>query len=214
LARTARAVAETSVQVPTIVIIDDADCLEENAAVTLVENLAARHDGHVLVVAAVGTGGSLQEALVSRARQGITEGLVHGADADPDMGYEARTNPIRELCPHLPDAAVRRIGHATATFAEVFAVASAPRLAEITAGEEEARMLEVVDAVIAARLRRPDPSPEAVVIAWAGGLLHARQAARALDVLGQPRAADGDPDVLRTGNLERVTDPALPLLAG
>jgi hypothetical protein len=213
LARTARAVAETSVQVPTIVIIDDADCLEENAAVTLVENLAARHDGHVLVVA-VGTGGSLQEALVSRARKGITEGLVHGADADPDMGYEARTNLIRELCPHLPDAAVRRIGHATATFAEVFAVASAPRLAEITAGEEEARMLEVVDAVIAARLRRPDPSPEAVVIAWAGGLLHARQAARALDVLGQPRAADGDPDVLRTGNLERVTDPALPLLAG
>ena len=116
-----------------VVIVDDADCLEENVAVTLIENLAARHDGHVLVVAAVGPGGSLQQALVSRARQGIAEGLVHVADADPDMGYESRTNLVRELCPHLPDAAVRRIGRATATFTEVFAVASAPRLAEITA---------------------------------------------------------------------------------
>ena len=141
LARTARAVAETSVQVPAVVIIDDADWLDEGLAVTLIENLAARHDGHVLVVAAVDPGGSLQKALVSRARQGITEGLVHVADADPDMGYEPRADLVRELCPHLPDAAVRRIGRATATFADVFAVASAPRLAEITAGEEEARLL-------------------------------------------------------------------------
>ena len=214
LARTARAVAETSVQVPTVVIIDDADCLDEDVAVTLIENLAARHNGHVLVVVAVGPGGSLQQALVSRARQGITEGLVHVADADPAMGYEPRTDLIRELCPHLPDAAVRRIGRATATFADVFAVASAPRLAAITAGEDEARLLAVVDAVVGARLRRPDPSPEAVIITWAGGLLHARQAARALGVLGLPRAADGDPDVLRTGDLERVTDPASPRLAG
>jgi len=50
--------------------------------------------------------------------------------------------------------------------------------------------------VISARLRRPNPSAEAVVIAWAGGLLHAAQATRALGVLGQPRAADGDPDAV------------------
>jgi hypothetical protein len=214
LARTARAVAETSVQVPTVVIVDDADCLEENLAVTLIENLTARHDNQVLVVAAVGPGSSLQRTLVSRARQGITEGLVYLADADPEMAYESRTDLVRELCPHLPDAAVRRIGRATATFAEVFAVASAPRLGEITAGEEEARLLEVVDAVVGARLRRSDPSPEAVIIAWAGGLLHARQASRALGVLGLPRAADGDPDVLRTGDLERVTDPVSPWPTG
>jgi hypothetical protein len=38
-----RAVAETSVQVPVVVVVvvDDADCLEENVAVTLIENLAA-----------------------------------------------------------------------------------------------------------------------------------------------------------------------------
>ncbi len=81
LARTARAVAEASVQVPAVVIVDDADWLDEGLAVTLIENLAARHDGHVLVVAAVDPGSSLQQALVSRARQGITEGLVHVADA-------------------------------------------------------------------------------------------------------------------------------------
>jgi hypothetical protein len=98
----------------------------------------------------------------------------------------------------------------------VFAVASAPRLAEITAGQDqdEARLLAVTDEIISARLQQPDPSPEAVITAWAGGLLHARQTARALGVLGLPQAADGDPDVLRTGNLERVTDPASPRLAG
>jgi hypothetical protein len=214
LARTARAVAETSVHMPAIVVIDDADCIDENLVMTLTENLAGRHDGHVLVVAAVSSGSSLQQALLSRPRQGMTEGLVHVADADPDMGYESRTELIRELCPHLPSVAVRRIGRTTATFAEVFAVAAAPRLAEITDDQDEAWLLEVVDAVVSARLVRPDPSPEAVVIAWAGGLLHARQAARALGVLVQPRAASGDPDVLRTGNLERVTDPVAPRLAG
>jgi Tetratricopeptide repeat len=216
LARTARAVAETSVRVPTVVVIDDADWLDEGLAVMLTENLAARHDGHVLVVAAVSPGGSLRQALVSRARQGLTEGVVHVADADPDMGYESRTDLVRELCPQLPEAAVRRIGRSTATFAEVFAVASAPRLAEITVGadEDQARLLAVVGAVVSARLRRPDPSSEAVIIAWAGGLLHAGQAARALGVLGLPLAAGGDPDVLRTGGLERVMDPASPRLAG
>ena len=216
VARTARAVAETSVQVPAVVIIDDADCLDEGLAVTLTENLAARHDGHVLVVAAVDPGSSMQTALVSRARQGITEGLVHVADADPDMGYESRADLVRELCPHLPDAAVRRIGRSTTTFADVFAVASAPRLTEITADQDQdqAQLLALVDKVVSARLRRPDPSPEAVIIAWAGGLLHARQAARALGVLDEPQAASDDPDVLRTGDLERVTDPASPRLAG
>jgi tetratricopeptide (TPR) repeat protein len=216
LARAARAVAETSVRVPTVVIVDDADWVDEALAVTLIENLAARHNGHVLAVAAVDPGGSLQRALLSRARQGITEGLVHVAEAEPGMGYESRTVLVRELCPHLPDAAVRRIGRATATFAEVFAVTSAPRLTEITADQDpdEARLLAVTDEITSARLQRPDPSQEAVVIAWADGLLHARQAARALGVLGLPRAADGDPDVLRTGGLERVTDPASPRLAG
>ena len=52
-----------------------------------------------------------------------------------------------------------------------------------------------------------------MIIAWAGGLLHARQAARALGVLGLPQAADDDPDVLRREDLERVTDPASPRLA-
>jgi hypothetical protein len=170
LARAARAVAETSVRVPAVVIVDDADWVDESLAVTLIENLAARHDGHVLVVTAVDPGGTLQQALVSRARQGITEGLVHVADADPDMGHKSRTGLVRELCPHLPGAAVRRIGRSTTTFAEVFAVASAPRLTEITADEhrDETRLLEVVDAVVSARLRRLDPSPEAVIIAWAG----------------------------------------------
>ena len=76
LARTARAVAAASAHVRTVVIIDDADQLDEGLAVTLIENLVARGNGHVLVVAAVDPGGSLRSALVAQARQGITEGLV------------------------------------------------------------------------------------------------------------------------------------------
>jgi len=215
LARAARAVAAASAQVPVLVIIDDADHLDERVALTLVENLVARHDGRVLVVAAVDPGGGLQRSLVSRARQGITEGRVRVADADPDMGYAARADLVEELCPQLPRAAARRIAAATATFADVFKVASAPRLAEIPApGSGQAELLAVVNAVAAARLQRPAPSPEAVATAWAGGLLHTRQAASALGAVGWPRAADSDPDLLRSGGLERVTDPAGPRLAG
>jgi hypothetical protein len=54
LARIARAVAGTSTQVPVIVLIDDADHLDEDVALTLIESLVGRRDGHVLVVAAVG----------------------------------------------------------------------------------------------------------------------------------------------------------------
>jgi hypothetical protein len=215
LARIARAVAEASTHVPVVVIIDDADQLDENLAITLIENLTARHDGHVLVVAAADPGGSLRRTLVTRARQGITEGLVHIADADPDMSYDSRVDLVRELLPHLPDPAVRRIARATATFKDVFAVASAPRLAEPAGGPEaEARLLADLDAITAAVLHRPDPSPEAVVTAWAGGLLHAQQAARALAVLGQPPAAGTDPDLLRAGNLLRVAGADSPRLAG
>ncbi len=207
LARAARAVAATSVELPVVVVIDDADWLDEELALTMVENLVARHDGHVLVVAVVDPQSSLQKALLSRARQGITEGRVQLADADPDMGFKPRTGLARELCPHLPDAVVRRIGRSTTTFADIFAVASARRLAELTADEDQAHFVAATDAVLAAQLPGPTPSAEAVVIAWAGGCLHAQQAARALGILRIPQTAD-DADVLRHGNLERVSNPA------
>ena len=44
--------------------------------------------------------------------------------------------------------------------------------------------MSAVDAVADAVLERARPSPEAVVLAWAGGALHDRQASRALQVLG------------------------------
>jgi tetratricopeptide (TPR) repeat protein len=214
VARASRAVAAESAQVPVVVIIDDADCLDQDLALTMIENLAARHDGQVLVVAAVDPDSGLRKALVSRARQGITEGLVHTADAAPDMGYESRADLVRELCPALPDAAVHLIARRTVTFADVFTVAAAPRLAEIGADLAEAPMLAAVDAVISAQLHRPEPSAEAVIVAWAGGLLQARQAARALEVLGIGPQPGPDADVLRWEGLERLADPGSPRLAG
>jgi tetratricopeptide (TPR) repeat protein len=213
VARAARGVAAVSTRVPVVVIIDDADYLDRGLALTMIENLAARRDGHVLVVAAVDPDGALKAALTGRSRTWMTPDLVHVADADPDMGFGARSNLARTLCPGLQEAAVRRIARGTVTFKDVFAAAAAPRLAEISAADEEAEMLAAVDAVLAALLDGPKPSEEAVVIAWAGGLLHARQAAQALAVLGAHPVAGGDREVLRWERLERLADPASPRLA-
>ena len=106
LARAARAVAAVSVSVPVVVIVDDADCLDVGLAVALVENLTARHDGQVLIVAAMDPGSALAGALPAEVRQGVTGGLVHIAEADPDMGYESRLKLARGLCPDLPDGVV------------------------------------------------------------------------------------------------------------
>ena len=209
LARAARAVAAVSVSVPVVVIVDDADCLDVSLAVALVENLTARHDGQVLIIAAMDPGSALAGALPAELRQGVTGGLVHSAEADPDMGYESRLELARRLCPGLPDAGARRIAQRTATFTEVFAVAAVPGLADLDPGSAPDKVVALVDAAAGARLARPAPSPEATVIAWAGGMVHARQAVRALSILSAPRK-DDDPDVRRWESLERLTDPAAP----
>jgi tetratricopeptide (TPR) repeat protein len=208
LARAARAVAAVSVSAPVVVIIDDADCLDHGLAVTLVENLTARLDAQVLIIAAVDPGSALTRAVRSQVRYGVTGELVHAAKADPDMGYQSRLELARQLCPELPDAAARRIAQRTTTFAEVFTVAGAPRLAELGRERDQAAVVAVVDAAVNARLTRPAPSLEAAVIAWAGGLAHVRQVDRALGILGATRTED-DPDVRRWESLERLADPAL-----
>ena len=212
VAKLARAVAAVSVSVPVVVIIDDADRLEPDLAVILVENLIERIDGQVLVVAAVNPDGDLMSALTSRAAYGLTEGRVRTVDADPGMDYQARVDLAAELCPNLPAAAIRRIGQRTRTFAEVFAVASAERLAELDAQGDDAAIVTVVDEVIDAQVNRAPPSGLAVVLAWAGGILHARQAERAVKVLGEGRPGD-DGDVIRFESLIRLADPASPRLA-
>ena len=52
VARAARVLARLSVQVPVVVVIDDADCLDPGLALALIRGLAGRQDGQVLVVAA------------------------------------------------------------------------------------------------------------------------------------------------------------------
>ena len=90
VARAARVVAAVSASAPTLVVIDDADCLEAGLAVTMIENLIDHYDSHVLVVAAVDLGSDLAAALTSRARYGPTAGRVHRAAADPRMGSRSR----------------------------------------------------------------------------------------------------------------------------
>jgi tetratricopeptide (TPR) repeat protein len=219
LARAARAVAALSVEVPIVVIIDDADYLDHDLAVILIENLCARNNGQVLVAAAVNPGSSLAEALTADTRYFLF-GRVHKADADPDMSYDARTALARELRPGLPAVAVSRIGQRTQTFSDVFAVTSAERLTDIDADDDQATVLAVIDAVIDARMPRGEPSLEAVAVAFAGGLVHARQAQRMLAVLGaatggaeNERNSDPGDDLLRWESLVRVADAVSPRLA-
>jgi hypothetical protein len=212
VAKLARAVAAVSVSVPVVVIIDDADRIEPDLAVVLVENLIGRIDGRVLVVAAVDPGSDLTSALTSRAMYGLTEGRIRTVDTDPGMDYQARIELAAELCPDLPAAATRRIGQRTRTFAEVFAVVSAERLAELDTEGDDATIVAVMDEVIDAQVDRAPPSKLAVVLAWAGGSLHARQAERAVEVLGDGRTSD-DGDVIRFESLIRLADPASPRLA-
>ena len=210
LARMARAVAAVSVTAPVVVILDDADQLNPGLAATLIENLIGRPDGRVLVAAAVDPGSGLADALRSQAGYQLA-GLLHQVQADPDMSYRSRVDLAGDLCPGLPLSAVQRVAQRTKTFADVFSVASAERLAEIS-GDEDPAVLSAVDAVINSRLQRPQPSAEAAVVAWAGGLVHIRQAERMLSSLGVSHKA-GDVDLLRLGPLVRIADPASPQLA-
>jgi hypothetical protein len=211
VARLARAVAAVSVSLPVVVVIDDADRLDPALAVTLIENLIERADGQVLVVAAADPGSDLISTLIAHARYGLNEGRVHKAESDPDMGYQARAELAAELCPWLPTIATRHIAQRVTTFADVFAVARVERLAELDPNSDEKAIMAVVNEVIDARPDQTDPSPEAVVLAWAGGVLHAIQAERALAVLGAQRSGT-DQYVVRLESLVRLADPASPRL--
>jgi hypothetical protein len=211
LARVARAVAAVSVTAPVVVILDDVDQLDPDLAVTLIENLVSRPDGRVLVAAAVNPDSRLGGVLRSQAGYRVA-GLINPVKADPDMSYRSRVELARELSPALPDLAVQRLAQRTRTFADIFSLSSAERLAEISRDDDDSAVLSSVDAVINSRLQRPKPSVEAVVVAWAGGLVHVRQAERMLSLLGVPHEA-GDIELLRLGPLVRIADPASPRLA-
>jgi AAA ATPase domain len=126
-ARAAQVVAAVSASAPTLVVIDDADYLEESLAVTVIENLIDHQDSQVLVVAAVELGSDLAAALNSRARYGPTAGRVHRAHTDPRMGYQSRAELADEQSPHVTTAQAQRLARQTRTFAEIFA-ATRPQL--------------------------------------------------------------------------------------
>jgi len=160
-------------------------------------------------VATASPGSSLLSELTSRARYGLTQGRVQKVDVDPEMGYPARVDLAKQLRPGLPAGAAERIGQRTATFADVFDVASAERLTELTGSDDEPGVLTVIDQLVNARAHRTVPSFAAVIIGWAGGMLHARQAERALDaVTGGPMGPDEH--LVWAGSLVRLVDPAAP----
>jgi len=123
------------------------------------------------------------------------------------MSAASRTELARGLLPGLPGTATERIGQRTASFAEVFTVAGEDKLIDaITSGGPSA--VRVVDTVIDAALARRTPSARARVLAWAGGVLTERQAEQALVILSQPGDPDDDPEIIWSGGLVRLRDPA------
>jgi tetratricopeptide (TPR) repeat protein len=213
VARLARAVARVSVSIPVVVMIDDADHIDADLALTLMGRLIERYDGQVLVIAAVDPGSTLMSSLRSRSQYGLAEGRVHVADADAGMGQGARAALATEMRPDLPRNASRRIGQRTRTFTDVFRVVAADRLEDLTSDSDDATIRTIVDAVIDARIRRPEPSAEAIAVAWADGVLHVAQADRVVDVMGAERS-EADSDVVRMEFLVRLAGPPSPRLAG
>lgn len=84
VARAARTLARVSVQVPVVVVIDDADCLDPGLAVTLIRGLAGRRDGKLLVVAAAAPDSDLAGTLTRDPGYDLA-GRVQSAEADPSM---------------------------------------------------------------------------------------------------------------------------------
>ena len=205
LARAARAVAGASADVPVTVLLDDADRFDPGLATLMIDNLASRRDGQVLVVVAVRSGSELAAAVRSPDRYGLA-GRVVTAEADPDMSAASRSALARELRPGLPDTAIERIGQRTASFAEVFTVAAEEKLTDAISADGPSAV-HIVDTVIDTVLARGTPSAQARVLAWAGGVLTERQADQALAILGEPDDPD-DPGVIRAGGLARLRDPA------
>ena len=211
LARTGRIAAALSVSLPVVVLIDNADCLERDIALTLIENLIERPNGRVLVVVNVDPRGELLSALIPQARNGLT-GRIRKAQINPNMGFQARVELATEMCPTLPAIASRRIGRRVRTFAEVAAVVSADRLTDLNVARDDAHVLAIVDEVIDARVTQVEPSDEAVVLAWAHGVLHAAQVESALTALDSRRSSSRSRDVVRSGSVSRLADSASPLL--
>ena len=152
LARAARAVAAVSAEVPVTVLLDDADRFDVGLMALMIDNLASRLDGQVLVVAAVHPGSELAAALRAPDRYGLA-GRVVRAEADPDMSAASRTGLARELRPGLPDSAIERIGQRTASFAEVFTIAAEERLTDVITADGPSAV-HIVDTVIDAVLAR------------------------------------------------------------
>jgi hypothetical protein len=208
VAKAARATAAVSVHVPVVVVMDDADLLDAGLARTMITALAGRPDGRVLVVAAASPSCDLVTGLLKDPGADLAV-RVRKAEASPKMDYPERLDLAQELLSWLPDALVERAARRTGTFADLFRVAGAERLAELDAGAPVEDSIEVMDAVIDALLERGAPTREAIVLAWAGGALHERQVDACLTALGGERV-QGDPNVRRAGALVSLADPLYP----
>ena len=167
LARAARTVAAVSVEVPVAVLLDDADRFDVGLATVMIDNLASRLDGQVLVVVAVRPGRELAAELQAPDRYGLA-GRVVRAEADPDMSAASRTRLARELRRGLPGTATERIGQRTASFAEVFTVAGEEKLTDAISSDSRSAV-RIVDTVIErgpGPARALAPSPGAGLGRW------------------------------------------------
>jgi hypothetical protein len=214
LAKAARSAAQLSAKVPVVVLVDDADRLDLRVALVLLENLMFRRDGMMLTVAATDPHSELAKALLKSKHPWMT-GRVRAVDVEPEMSEVARMELARKLCPQLDDGLARRIGQRTLTFADVHRVAASDQIAELGEGTDPVIARTVVNTVIGMIMQRPEPSAAAAVVAWAGGVVHSRQLASALAVIGQEEPeADRDLDWPRQHErpVVRVSDAGSPRL--
>ena len=145
LARAARAVAAISAEVPVAVILDDADRFDPGLATVMIDNLASRLDGQVLVAAAIRPGSKLAADLRAPTGTGWRAGLCGPKPIRHEPGIPDRASP--RIAPRATRPRRRADRARTASFGEVFTVAGADKLTDAITADGPA-VVHMVDTVI------------------------------------------------------------------
>jgi hypothetical protein len=97
VARSVWRLAAVSVSAPVLVIVDDADQVDAGLAVTMIESLAGRYNGRVLMMVAVRPGAALK---VGRSRAGSSGGWrpAELTTRRPVQAQEARSAESWYVC--------------------------------------------------------------------------------------------------------------------
>ena len=125
-------------------------------------------------------------------------------DLDPAMETDQRFVLCSEQCARWPASAIERLVERTKSFADIFEVMASRGVSDVALGQGD--MIEIVDRLVDFAAPSRLTSLSAVVVAWAGGVLHNDIYD---ELIRELRLAEVDPhDVRRAHRFVRLADRA------